>query len=60
MSDKQLTKTLQEEGVIDDLSSEKSWGKRNKEHKSAGKKINGRRYLELNLIKLKKAAVKYR
>lgn len=41
LSDKQLTKTLQEEGVIDDLSSEKSWGKRNKEHKSAGKRSTG-------------------
>lgn len=60
LSDKKITKTLQEEGAIDCLSKENPQRKRNKEGKSAGKKINGKRYLELNLVKLKKAAVGYK
>jgi len=59
LSEKKITKTLQLEGAIDCLSKEDSPRKRNKEGKSAGKKIAGKRYLELDLIRLKKSAIKY-
>ena len=49
ISDRKLGKQLQELNVCPDY----------KEKRSAGKKINGSRYLEIDLIALKKAAIRF-
>lgn len=59
LSDKKITKALREEGVLDFLAEDNSLKNHNKEGKSAGKKIHGKRYLELSLTRLKNAAKKY-
>ena len=56
LSAKGLTRALRQEGVLDFPLEGESTTRQNRERRSSSKKIAGKRYLELNLTKLKRSA----